>query len=222
MAARFWASVPLTTHRFEPRPHLRGDRHRRQIGPVVEALEGRFLLAGVWPTYPVHAVPKAIGIPTPNELGAAYQQVAAIQSRTLRSLGDSYREVQAAGARFASRTAAAIDELTQVKSRQNAQAIDAGIRRNLGLLDRGGANVVREKQGLDVARGVENQAANTAKTDIVNGLFTNLSEFVEQNQSTGTAISRTGRRSENALVRQLNKLGDQLVSTIPVQTRFRN
>ena len=90
------------------------------------------------------------------------------------------------------------------------------------MLDLGGADAAREEQGLDVARGLADQQANTDEIDIPNGLFTNLAELVQQDQSTGTAISRSGRRSENALVRELNKLGDQLTSTIPVRTSVRN
>ena len=73
-----------------------------------------------------------------------------------------------------------------------------------------------------MARGLADQQANTDEIDILNGLFTKLAELVQQNQSTDTAISRSGRRSENALVRELNKLGDQLTSTIPVRTSVRN
>ena len=150
----------------------------------------------------------------------------AIQTTTLQSLGDSYREVQAAGAQFASRAAVAIDELnadlSQVKSQHEADAIAAAIRRDRDLLDLGGADAAREEQGLDVARGLADQQANTDEIDIPNGLYTNLAELVQQDQSTGTAISRSGRRSANALVRDLNKLGDQLISTISVRTSVRN
>ena len=138
------------------------------------------------------------------------------QTTTLQSLGDSYREVQAAGAQLASRTAAAIDELdadlSQVKNRHEADAIAAAIRRDRELLDLGGADAAREEQGLDVARSLADQQANADEIDIPNGLFTKLAELVEQDQSTGSAISRSGQRSENALVRELNKLGDQLTS----------
>ena len=90
------------------------------------------------------------------------------------------------------------------------------------MLDLGGADAAREEQGLDVARGLADQQANTDEIYIPNRLYTNLAELVQQDQSTGTAISRSGRRSENALVRELNKLGDQLTSTIPVRTSVRN
>ena len=64
-----------------------------------------------------------------------------------------------------------------------------------------------------MARGIADQQANTDKIYIPNGLFTTLTELVQQDRSTGTAISRSGRRSANALVRKLNGLGDQLTST---------
>ncbi len=226
MAARSGAGAPLTARLLEPRPHLRRDRRHRQVGPVVEALEGRLVLSGTSPTNPVPIGPKSTGTPTPHQLGAAYQQVVAIQTTTLQSLGDSYREVQAAGAQLASRTAVAIDDLkadlSQVKSQHEADAIAAAIRRDRYLLDRGGADAARVEQGLDVARGLADQQANNDEIYIPNGLFTNLAEFVKQDQSTGAAISRSGRRSANALVRKLNGLSDQLISTIPVRTSVRN
>jgi hypothetical protein len=204
----------------------RRDRRRRQIGPVVEALERRLALAGTSPANPVPVGPHSDATPNPHALGAAYQQVVAIQTTTLHSLGDFYREVQAAGARFASRAAVALDELNaelgQSQNRHDTAAIVAAIRRNRQLLDLGGAAVTREEQGLDVSRGVANQQATTDKSDITNGLFTNLAELVQQDQSTSTAITRSGQRSVNALVQKLDKLGDQLTSTIPDRTSVRN
>jgi hypothetical protein len=203
----------------------RRDRHRRQIGPVVEALERRLALAGTSPTNPVPIGPQPGATPNPHALGAAYQQVVVIQATTLRSVGDSYREVQAAGARFASRAAVAIDgleaELGQSQGHQDAEAIAAAIRRDRHLLDLGGADVTREEQGLDVARGLADQQANTDETDITNGLFTTLAELVQQDQSTGAAITRTGQRSANALTQKLDKLGDQLTPIIPERTSER-
>ena len=219
MAARSGASAPLTAPCLLRHPHLRGDRRRWQIGLVVEALEGRLLLAGTSPTNPMAIGPKTTGTTTLQQLGAAYQQVVAIQTVTLQSLCDSYREVQTAGAQFASRTAVAIDELnadlSQVKSRHQAEAIAAAIRRDRHILNLGGARAARVEQGLNVARGIADQQANTDKSDIPNSLFTSLTELVRQDRSTGTAISCSGRRSANALVRKLNGLGDQLISTIP-------
>ena len=219
MATRTRAGVRPTGAWHLPGPHARRDRRRRQIAPVVEALEGRIVMAGISPASPALVGRKAGGAPNAHQLGAAYQQVVAIQTTTLQSLGDSFREVQAADAQFASRTAIAIDklnaELRQSKSRHNAHAIVAAIRRDRHLFGLGEADVARQERGLDVARGLAVQQANTDKTDIPNSLFTNLAELVQQNQSTGIAIARSGRRSKNALVRELNQLGNQLISTIP-------
>lgn len=217
MAAQSGAGATLTAAWPLPRPHFRRDRHRRQIGPVVEALEGRLLLAGASATNPAPLGPRPAAAPTSQQLGAAYQQVAAVQVATLHSLGDSYRDVQSAGAQLARRAAAAIDELKveqgQVKSQRQADAVAAAIRRDLHLLDLGGADAARVEGGLDLARGIEDQQANTDEIYIPDGLFTKLTELVQQDRSTGTATSRTGRRAANALARKLNGLGDQLTST---------
>ena len=205
-----------------PYPHSRRERRRRQISPLVEALEGRLVLSGTSPTNPVPIGPKPDGAPNPRRAGAAYQQVVAVETSTLRSLGDSYRRAQAVGAQFANRAVVAIDQLNAVlrqnHSQRDAHAIAAAIRRDRDLLDLGGADVAREEHGLDVAVGLADQQASAGKIDIPNHLFTNLAELVQQNQSTGTAISRSGRRSANALVRELNKLGDQLTASIPIRT----
>jgi hypothetical protein len=226
MAAQTGAGARLTGAWHPFRPHSHRDRRRRQIGPVVEALEGRLVLSGSSPTNPVPIGPKADGTMNPQLLGAGYREVVAIQTATLQSLGDSYREVQAADAQFVSRATVAIDTLNaercDCKSQHDADAIAAAIRRDRDLLDLGGADAAREEQGLDVARGLADQQANTDETDITNGLFTNLAVLVQQDQSTSTAISRSGQRSENTLVRELDKLGDELTSTIPVQTSVRN
>jgi hypothetical protein len=225
MATQTGACARLTGAWQPPHPHSRRERRRRQIAPVVEALEGRLVLAGTSPTNPVPIGPKPDGTPNPRPAGVAYQQIVAAQSATLQSLGDSYREVQAAGTQFASRAVVAIDQLNAVlrqsQSQHDADAIAAAIGRDRDLLDLGGADAAREEQGLDVARGLADQQANTDEIDILAGLSTKLA-LVQQNQSTDTAISRSGQRSENALVRELNKLGNQLTSTIPERTSVRN
>jgi hypothetical protein len=139
MAAQTGTGTRLTGAWHRPRPHSRRERRRRQIGRVVESREGRLVLASTSPTNlaPIGHIPDGTSNPRPP--GLAYQQVVAVQTTTLQSLGDSYREVQAAG-----------------------------------------------------------------------------------DQSTGTAISRSGRKSANALVRELHKLGNQLTSTVPVRTSVRN
>jgi hypothetical protein len=204
------------------RPHSHRNRRCRQIRPLVEGLEGRLVLAGVSPTNSVPVGPDSVGNANPGPAGLAYQQAVESQTTTLQSLGDSYREVQAAGAQFARCAAVAIDsliaELSQSQSRHDADVITAAIRRDRNLVDLGGSAATREAHGLDVARGLADQQATTAESDIVNVLFTTLSKLVQQDQSTGTAISRSGRRSANALVRELHKLGDQLISAVPVRT----
>ena len=69
--------------------------------------------------------------PSSQQLGAAYQQVVAIQTATLQSLGNSYREVQAAGAQLGRRGAVAIDELTaeltNARNRHEVNAITGAI-----------------------------------------------------------------------------------------------
>jgi hypothetical protein len=222
MAAQTGPGVRLTGVWHLPGPHSRRDRRRRQIRPAVEALEGKLLRASTSPANPASVALKLDGTPNPGPAGVAYQQVLAIQVATLHSLGDSYREVQATAAQFASRAVVAIDQLKAVlrqsQSRQEAHAIVAAIRRDQDLLNLGGANAVRVEQGLDVARGLADQQADKDKTYIIDRLFTNLPQAAQQDQSTGTAISRSGQRSVNALVRALNKLGDQLTSTVPVGT----
>jgi hypothetical protein len=218
MATQSKAGAPLTAAWPVRRPHFRRDRRRRQIGPVFEALEGRLVLSGASVTNPAPLGPKSTGTLTSQQLGAAYQQVTAVQVATLHSLGDSYRDVQSAGGQLARRAAGAIDELkaelTEVKSQRQADAVAAAIRRDLHLLDLGGADAARVEGGLDVARGIEDQQANNDEIYIPNGVFTNLTELVQQDRSTGTAISHTGRRAANALVRKLDGLGDQFASTI--------
>jgi hypothetical protein len=224
MAAQTGPDARLMRAWQRPHPQIRRERRRLQIAPVVEALEGRLVLAGTSPTNPVPIGPIPDGTPNLRPAGAAYQQVVAIQTTTLQSLGDSYREVQAAGAQFARRAVVAIDQLNAVlrESRHKADAIAAAIGRDRDLLDLGGADAAREEQGLDKARGVADQQANTDEIDVVNHLYTKLADLVQQNQSTDTAIARSGRRSEKALVRELNKLGNQLTPTIPTRTSARN
>ncbi len=215
MAARTGAAARQARAWHRPRPHSRCDRRRRHIGPVVEALEPRLALAGTSPTNPLPIGPKPDAAPSPLALGAAYQQVVAIQTKTLQSLGESYSEVQAGGAQFARRAGAAINklnvELRQSKNLHEANAIAAAIRRDRNLLVQGGADTVHEEQGLNLARSIANQQASTDRIYIPNGLFiTGLANLVQQDQSIGTAISLSGRRSKNALVHELNKLGDRL------------
>ena len=194
------------------RPHVPHGRSRRPIRPVVESIEGRLLLAaGTTPTE----------TPTQPQLGAAYQEVVAIQTATLQALSDSHREVQAATAQFASGTAAAIDqlnaELSHVKNRGQAAAIATAIRRDRHIFNVGVGDADHVEQGLDVAQGVADQQANTDKIYIPIRVFTSLTELVRQDRSTGEAIARSGQRSANVLVRKLDALGDELTSTVAVR-----
>jgi hypothetical protein len=222
MAAQTGPSARLMSAWRRPHPHIRRDRRRRRIALVVEALEGRVVMAGTSPTNLVAIAPKPDGNPNPPPAGAAYQEIVDVQNTTLQSLGDSYREVEAAGAQFASRVMVAIGQLNADlrEPQHDAGAIATAIGRDRDLLDRGGADAAREEQGLDVARGLADQQAYGDEIHIIDHLYTKLADEVQENQSTDTAISRSGRRSENALVRELNKLGDQLTSTIAVQTSF--
>jgi hypothetical protein len=225
MAAQKGACARLTGAWQLSHPHSRRERRRRQIAPVVEALEGRVVLAGISPTNPVPIGPRADVSANTSPAGVAYQQIVAAQTTTLQSLGDSYREAQAAGTQFASRAVVAIDQLNAVlrqsQNQHDAHAIAAAIGRDRDLLNLGGADVAREEQGLNVDRGLADQQANTDETDILANLDTKAF-LVQQNQSTDTAISRSGQRSENALVRELNKLGNQLTATIPARMSVRN
>ena len=221
MAAQTGTGARRTGAWHRPRPHSRRDRRRRQIGPIVEALEGRIVLAGATPAIPASVVDAQSDV-TPSPSGAAFQQVLSQQTTTLQSLGASFRAVQAAGAQFASRTAVAIDQLNVQLHQSKNRHDTAAIRRDRALLDQGGADAAREEQGLDVARGVADQQAISDESDITNHFFTSLATLIQQGQTTNTAIARSGRRSENALVRELNKLGNQLTSTIPERTSVRN
>ena len=64
MAAQTGAGARLTGAWQRPHPHIRRERRRRQIAPVVEALEGRLVLSGTLPTNPVPIGPKPDGTPT--------------------------------------------------------------------------------------------------------------------------------------------------------------
>jgi hypothetical protein len=219
MSDRSGSRATARTSWLRPRKPLHRDRRYRPIRPVIEALEGRQLLANTSPTNPAPIGPKPTGPPTPQELGAAYHQVLAIQAETLQSLGDSDRSVEDAGARLASRTALAIDgltaELSKATSPKQANAIAGAIRRDRHLLNLGGAHAAKVEQGLDVARGLEDQQTNTDKIYIPNGLFTTLPLLVKEAQSEGAAIARSGRRSADAVIPKLNYLGDQLATATP-------
>ena len=225
-AAQIGAGDPRTGAGQRPIRHFRRDQRHRQLAPFVEALEVRLVLAGTSLTNPAPVGPQPDGTVNPRPAGVAYQQVVAVQTATLQSLGDSYRSAQSADRQFASRAVVAIDQLNallrQSQGQHEANAISAAIARDHDLLELGGADAAREEQGLDVARGLADQQANRDETYIIARLITNFAQAVQQDQSMATAITRSGQRSENALVRELNKLGGQLISTVPVQMSVRN
>jgi hypothetical protein len=167
------------------------DRRRRR--PAVESLEGRMLHAGSSsPTNPVLINPESIGTPTLRQLGAAYRQVESIQARTLLVLGDAYRRVQAAATQLAARANHAI-----ARDRRIAQL---------------GADIAsRVQQELDIARGVEDQAANKYKVYIPNGLYpTGLGNLVKGAQTLSQDLTYAAGRSSDTVVHKLDTLCKQL------------
>jgi hypothetical protein len=169
------------------------DRTRRR--PAVETLEGRMLLAGsLSPTKSVLISPEPNDVHTPQQLGAAYRQVEAIQARTLLALGSAYRRVQAATAQLAA------DANRAIASDRLIVQVGAGI-------------ASRAEQGLDIARGIEDQAVNSDKADIPNGLFLNgLGNLVKNAQTLGQELTISAGRSTDAVVNELNTLSEQLTS----------
>ena len=170
------------------------DRRRRR--PAVESLEGRMLLAGsLSPTNPVFInVEQPIDAPTPRQLGAAYRQVEDVQARTLLALGDAYRRVQAAA--------------TQLAARANH-----AVARDRHIVQVGGEIASRAEQGLDIARGVEDQAANTDKIYIPNGLYPlGLGNLVKAAQTLSQELTYDAGRNTDAVIHKLNTLGKHLTS----------
>jgi hypothetical protein len=153
------------------------------------------LLAG-WSlrTNPVLISPEPIGTPTPRQLGAAYRQVEAIQTRTLLALGDAYRRVQTAATQLAARANHAI-----ARDRRTVQ-VGAGI-------------AFQAELGLDIARGIENQAANADKISIPNGLYpSGLGNLVKAAQTLSQEITSSASQSTDAVIHRLDTLCKQLTS----------
>ena len=170
-------------------------RHRSRRRPAVELLEARMLLAGASPLKnPVPVSPEPIGAPSPQQLGVAYHQVEAIQAHTLHALGVAYRQVEAASAQLAARA-------------------NHDVGRDRHIVQVGADIASRATQGLDVARGVEDQATNTDKIYIPLHLFTTLGTLVKEAQVLGSELTRSAHRSTDAAVHKLNTLGDRLVET---------
>jgi hypothetical protein len=168
---------------------------RRRTRPAVESLEGRTLLAGSnSPTNPVPIHPETVGSPTPQQLGAAYQQILAIQADTLVQLSAAHRRLYAA--------------YNQLAARANP-----AIARDQRILQQGADLTARAEQGLVVARGIEDQSASTDKIYIPQHLFTTLGALVQQAQTTSSNLVRSARRGTDAVLHKLNALGAQLVQS---------
>jgi hypothetical protein len=165
---------------------------RRGRRPAFEPLEGRMLLAGSnSPTNPAPVHPESIGTPTAKQLGAAYQQVEAIQAQTLQAIGAAHRRLYAAFDRLAARANPAVG-------------------RDRRILQQAAGITARAEEGLVVARGVEVQAANTDKIYIPQGLFITLDSLVRQAETTGSNLARSARRGTDAVIRELDVLGARL------------
>jgi hypothetical protein len=166
---------------------------RTRSRPAVESLEGRMLLSGsLSPADAVLISPEPIDARTPRQLGAAYRQVVAIQARTLHALGSADRRSQAAAA-------------------QLATDANQAIARDRRILQVGANLASRIEQGLDIARGVEDQAANGYTIDIPNGLFpSGLGALVKAANTLGQELTVNARRSTDAVVHKLKTLGEQL------------
>jgi hypothetical protein len=170
------------------------DRRRRR--PAVESLEGRMLLAGsISPTSPVPIGPGPDAQPTQRQLGAAYQQVVEIQTTTLKALGTDYRRVEAAVAQLAARA-------------------DHHTARDRQILQQAAGTASRAKQGLDVARGVEDQYATRDKIYIPNRLFLlGLKAFLKSAETLSSILVGSARRSTNAVLFKLDRLGNHFVQS---------
>jgi hypothetical protein len=169
------------------------DRRRRRL--AVESFEERILLAAtVSPINPALISTEPIDIPTPAQLGAAYRQVGAIQTRTLLALGDAYRQVQAAAAQLAGQS-------------------NHHIARDRRIVQVGAEIASLAEQGLDIARGVEDQAANKDQIYIPNHLFSSgLGTLLKAAQTLGQELTYAAGRSSHAVIHKLHTLSVQLPS----------
>jgi hypothetical protein len=180
--------------------------------------------------------PGPIGSPTPQQLGAAYHQVGAIETTTLHALGAAARAVKASGAQLASQAAVAINGLTtQLKRVQLQQQADAragdraallrdqaqeralatAIHRDRHLVNLGAAHATRFGQALEVARGVEAQTTTADQIDIPNRVFISLPQLVDQAASLGASLARQGQHQADTVIAKLNRLGDRLEEATP-------
>jgi hypothetical protein len=168
------------------------DRSRRR--PALESLEGRLLLTGAssrTSTLLINSEP-TIDTATPQQLGAAYHQVVAVQTRTLLALGNDYRRVQATAT-------------------QLAAAANQAIARNRHIVQVSGEIASRFEQGLDIARGIEDQAANRDMIYIPAGLYpSGLGNLVKVAETLSQELSYYARRSTDGVIHKLHTLSEQL------------
>ena len=158
--------------------------HRRNR-PALECLEGRTLLASPGNPVPVH--PEPIGTPTPQQLGAAYHQVEAIQAHTILQLSAAHRRLYAA--------------FDQLAARANA-----AVARDRRILQRGADITSSTEQGLVVARGIEDTTTTTDKIYIPQHLFITLDTLLQQAQTTSSNIVRSARRGTDSAIHKLDTL----------------
>ena len=163
---------------------------------MLETLEGRMLLAGSnSPTNPVPIRTEPADTPTPQQIGAAYREIVAIQTSTLLGLSAAHRRLYAAYDQLAARANPAIP-------------------RDRRILQHGAELTARAEQGLVVARSVADQTASADKIDIPNLLFpSGLNAFVKDAQTTGSNLVRSARRGTDAVIHKLNALTARLVGT---------
>jgi hypothetical protein len=146
------------------------------------------LAAGNSPSSPVPIHPEPITQPTPQQLGAAYRQILAIQANTLQELGAAHR-----------RLFGAYDQL--------AARANPAVARDRSILGRGAQLRDDAERGLVVARGVETLTAYTDKIDIPERLFTTtLGGLVRQAKVTSANLIRSAQRGTGAVIHKLNAL----------------
>jgi hypothetical protein len=89
----------------------------------------------------------------------------------------------------------------------------SGISRDRRIVQAGAELASQAEQGLGIARGLEDQAANTYKIYIPNGLYASgLGTLVEEARTLGHQLTNTAGRSTEAVVHKLNALCEQLTS----------
>src|SRR5262249_35400751 len=99
------------------------------------------------------------------------------------------------------------------------RALTAAIHHDRHLVNLGAAHAARFAQALDVARGVEAQAAAADQINIPNHLFTSLPQLVGQATRLGASLARQGREQAVAVIAKLHHLGDLLEKATPDRTR---